>query len=281
MLCEHRSELAFCIAGLKVAAKPKHSKIVEDARQGELDFTSTIIVGDELDGFSPSVCMQDVSEAIAKKLEDMALLEKKTKTTKTSTKSLKPKPTSKADKNKNNQMDCKSVIVMGDEARTSCVSTQNHSEQFNFPSPMIMDQAPETSSITVQNHPEELESNLNNLVHLENEIESLETAQQELKDGVKMEKKETALKSSLKVSGSKVGKPTVKWADEEKDKAPEERKDGPESNIRTGALHGDDDDSSLRFASAEACAAALTQAAECVASALSEAGDAGKLYMSV
>lgn len=265
MLCEHRSELAFCIAGFKVAAKQKSSKRVEDSRQGELDFTSTIIVGDKIDGFSPSsVCIQDVSEAIAKKLEDVVLLEKKMKTTKTSSKSLKSKPPIKAHKSKNNQVDFKSVIVMGDEAQTSCVSTQNHPEQFDLTTPMISDQAPKTSSIAAQNRPEELDNNLNNVVHLENEKESLETV----------------LKSSLKGSGSKVGRRTVKWADEEKDKAPEERKDGPESNISSGALHADDDDSSLRLASAEACAAALTLAAESVASGLSAAGDAGKLYTS-
>ncbi|KAG1338847.1 putative RNA polymerase II subunit B1 CTD phosphatase RPAP2 [Cocos nucifera] len=231
--------------GLKVAAKQKPSKRMEDARQGELDFTSTIIVGDKPDGFSPSsVCTQDVSEAIAKKLEDMDLLEKKTKATKTSSKSLKPKPTRKVDKSKSNQVDFKSVVVMGDEAQTLCVSTQNHSEQVDCTSLMIVDQPSETSSV-------ELDNNLNNEVHLENEIESLEIAPKELKDGVKMEKKETA-----------------------PDMAPKERKDGPESNISTGALHGDDDDSSLRLASAEACAAALTQAAESVTSGLSEAGDA-------
>ncbi|XP_008781193.2 putative RNA polymerase II subunit B1 CTD phosphatase RPAP2 homolog [Phoenix dactylifera] len=262
--------------GLKVAAKQKLSKSAEDAGQGELDFTSTIIVGDKLDGFSPSsVCTQDVSEAIIKKLEDVVLLEKKTKTTKTSSKSLKPKPTSKVDESKNNQVDFRSVIVMGDDAQASCVSTQNHSEQFNFTSPMIIDQAPKMSSVTAQNRPEQLDNNLNNEVHLENEIEYLETAQKELKYRVKLEKKEeTALKSSLKASGSKVGRRTVKWADEEKDKALEERKDGPESNISTGASHEDDDDSSLRLASAEACAAALTQAAESGASGLSETGDA-------
>nr|XP_010921352.1 putative RNA polymerase II subunit B1 CTD phosphatase RPAP2 homolog [Elaeis guineensis] len=254
--------------GLKVAATQKPSKRVEAVRQGELDFTSTMIVEDKLDGFSSSsVCTQDVSEAIAKKLEDMDLLEKKTKATKTSSKSLKAKPTRKVNKSKNNQMDFKSVIVMGDEAQTSSVSTKNHSEQFDFTSPMIIDQPSKTSFV-------ELDNNLNNEVHLENELESLEIAQKELKDRVKMEKKETALKSSLKAAGSKVGRQTVKWADMEKDKAPEERKDGPEGNISTGALHGDDDGSSLRFASAEACAAALTQAAESVASGLSEAGDA-------
>ncbi|KAK1280831.1 hypothetical protein QJS04_geneDACA004647 [Acorus gramineus] len=86
--------------------------------------------------------------------------------------------------------------------------------------------------------------------------------------GGKSEPDKSTLKSSLKTSGTKDPKRSVKWADENKTKNLVERESAYE-----------DVESSLRLASAEACAAALAQAAEAAASgeldadnAVSEAG---------
>lgn len=74
-------------------------------------------------------------------------------------------------------------------------------------------------------------------------------------------------KSSLKTSGSKVGSHSVKWADEE-NLLLEDKKIIPQESSK------EDFDSSERFTSAEACATALIQAAESVASGKTEVGEA-------
>ncbi|KAF8401244.1 hypothetical protein HHK36_012176 [Tetracentron sinense] len=98
---------------------------------------------------------------------------------------------------------------------------------------------------------------------------------------------EHVLKSSLKSSGAKKLNRSITWADERKIENRgngnlcnvREMGDTPESIESTGSLSVEDDDGSLRLASAEACAIALSQAAEAIASgdsdvigAVSEAG---------
>ncbi|KAF5473446.1 hypothetical protein F2P56_010057 [Juglans regia] len=93
--------------------------------------------------------------------------------------------------------------------------------------------------------------------------------------------KETTLKSSFKPSGMKKSGRTVTWADEKVDGSGdgnlcelrdiEDKKEAPE---RLSAKDVEDNDEKLRFEWAEACAIALNEAAEAVASGESDARDA-------
>lgn len=94
----------------------------------------------------------------------------------------------------------------------------------------------------------------------------------------------TILKSCLKPSGRKKPSCSVTWADEKVDgtgggnlcevRDMENKKEVPE---KLGGTDVGDDDEMLWFVSAEACAIALSQAAEAVASGESDATDAGIL----
>uniref|UniRef100_A0A1D1Z564 RNA polymerase II subunit B1 CTD phosphatase RPAP2 homolog n=1 Tax=Anthurium amnicola TaxID=1678845 RepID=A0A1D1Z564_9ARAE len=91
-----------------------------------------------------------------------------------------------------------------------------------------------------------------------------------------------ALKSSLKSSREKMPNRTVRWADEEKLESSAETeasvvREVSKQRMVSGSfasLNEEDDDSSQRHASAEACVAALIQAADAVASGDSECGNA-------
>ncbi|KAK6159774.1 hypothetical protein DH2020_003155 [Rehmannia glutinosa] len=95
-----------------------------------------------------------------------------------------------------------------------------------------------------------------------------------------------ALKSSLKTSVLKKATRSVTWADEKTDGDGQNRNECRELKDKKGAVvtsHSADEEvgeESYRFASAEACAMALTQAAEEVASGKSEASDAGMKFLS-
>ncbi|KAK4270621.1 hypothetical protein QN277_019404 [Acacia crassicarpa] len=87
------------------------------------------------------------------------------------------------------------------------------------------------------------------------------------------------LKSSLKTSGEKKLSRSVTWADKKTDSSGskslcefEEYRDIKESSV--GSTHVDDDETILCHASAEACAIALSQASEAVASGGSDATEA-------
>lgn len=84
------------------------------------------------------------------------------------------------------------------------------------------------------------------------------------------------LKSSLKSSGSIKTSRSVSWDDEKYDENAKEISMGG-SEILSGSK--DDDDHAFRLASAEACAEALKQAAEAVASGEFDAPDAGKFVL--
>lgn len=83
----------------------------------------------------------------------------------------------------------------------------------------------------------------------------------------------TALKSSLKTSDSKKATCSVTWADEGSNVDRENLCEFEE--LKDGEGDGD----SYRFASAEACAKALSEAAEAVASGKSDASDAGIVFL--
>lgn len=93
----------------------------------------------------------------------------------------------------------------------------------------------------------------------------------------------TRLKSSLKHSGGEKVPRSVTWADEKMDGAEsrdlcevselEVKKEGPTG--LGGVIDNRDDNNADRFASAEACAMALSQAAEAIASGETDVTDAG------
>ena len=94
-------------------------------------------------------------------------------------------------------------------------------------------------------------------------------------------------KSSLKPSGGKKVTRSVTWADEKMDGADSRdlcevgeldgKKEGPSGLV--GGMDVGEDDNALRLASAEACAIALSQAAEAIASGETDTTDAGmQLY---
>ena len=95
----------------------------------------------------------------------------------------------------------------------------------------------------------------------------------------------SGLKSSLKSSGAFRTNHSVTWADEKTDSQTLCEFKGIENEKDTSKGFGmtdkslDDDDNVSRFASAEACAVALSQAAEAVASGESDISDAGKLQI--
>lgn len=96
---------------------------------------------------------------------------------------------------------------------------------------------------------------------------------------------ETQLKSALKSSVAKPLSRSVTWADEKKIESKDAGNLGngqtieekSESTKSSSVSDVDDYESSLRFASAEACAIALIEAAEAVASGECDGEDAGKL----
>lgn len=97
----------------------------------------------------------------------------------------------------------------------------------------------------------------------------------------------TVLKSSLKASDSKKPARSVTWADEKTDVDGQNLHECRELKDEKGALvtpHSEVEEvgeESYRFASAEACARALSQAAEAVASGKSDVSDAGMKFFRV
>lgn len=92
---------------------------------------------------------------------------------------------------------------------------------------------------------------------------------------------DSMLKSSMKSSGAKKLTRSVTWADKKADSmnntnlcAIRELEDTKEDSESLGSMEIGDDDNALRFASAEACALALSQAAEAVGSGQSGVTDA-------
>lgn len=98
--------------------------------------------------------------------------------------------------------------------------------------------------------------------------------------------KESSLKSSLKNSDSKKATCSVTWADEKSNVDRQNLRECRELKDGEGALTPhptveEAGEESYRVASAEACAKALSQAAEAVASGKSDASDAGMEFFRV
>ena len=228
---------------------------VEKLDYNDVGFASSIISGNEFDTKACTFSTQDASELIAKQLEGVVIAEKTAAKLKTSN-SPRSKPRKKASSNKSDRIDFQSTIIVGDSVNTV---------------------APKTTSFASYDSTKRPAEKSEDTVHVKNKTGSTGYNESEnilLLEGVSSGKKEvlqeTGLRSSLKTSRSKGGNRFVKWADERKKKALEDKKDTPQ------VMQEEDSDSSFRLASAEACAAALSQAAEAVAIGEAEAGDAGK-----
>ncbi|OVA13023.1 Protein of unknown function DUF408 [Macleaya cordata] len=197
-----------------------------------------------------------------------------------------------------NEMDFTSTIIMGDQfsipktsfAHKQSFVTKSKGDQFNIL---------EVSSAPVQNGSEtileESKGEVSNSVvegrfkipemssgASENGSDrSVKESNEEVCVGKTTQLTETALKSSLKSSDAKKLTRNVTWADEENDTASHgnlcdvqemgDTRGSAESSCSSNVV---DDESSLRFASAVACAIALKQAAECAACGESDVIDA-------
>ncbi|PIA60839.1 hypothetical protein AQUCO_00300399v1 [Aquilegia coerulea] len=214
--------------------KTDKSKLVND-----LDFTSTIIVGDQFN--APELSSSD------SKLKDYRLkLEELEK-----------------DKFKNLKVSS-GPVQSGSELKELNEAMSNLSVESQFGIPEMLYDSAENVSNTVANK-----------------------SKRELSIEKKAELNEASLKSSMKCSDTKKLRRSVTWADEEKTSSTSNNKicevremsDAPKIAETLSSLNVEDDIGSIRLESAEACALALSQAAEAVASgevdvtnAVSEAG---------
>ena len=196
-------------------------------------------------------------------MEDVVLEEREAKATKSASKSSKSKASKHSKKNKTHKVEFMSTIIVGEQVPPGSSAAAQNTPKLDY------------TSTTFVGDKESLISELDSGIHMESTTGSQKVAY-EFEKKVSMDKG-SVLKSSLKTSRSKNASRSVKWADERENMAQEERKDDHKSSTKPEESQVEDD-SSLRFASAEACAAALTQAAEAVASGIAEAGDAGLTY---
>ena len=207
-----------------------------------------------------------ITDSIAKQLEHVVLEEKndkkKKKSTRVSSRASKSKPARKPAGSDGNGVGFTSTIIMGDPAMLKM--DQGPLGQYNFSSAILTDNHPSTSQYYVRDstpgYSEQLHEEFSKAVDLE-------------KNETSDEKARAALKSSLKATGSKNRRQSVTWADEngsilEISKAYDIRSDDKQSK--------EDIDSTLRRESAEACAAALIEAAGAISSGTSEVEDAGE-----
>ncbi|OQU77343.1 hypothetical protein SORBI_3009G032500 [Sorghum bicolor] len=206
-----------------------------------------------------------ISDSIAKQLEDVVLEErkgsKKNKVSKASSRTHKSKSRKRPAGSDGHEVDFTSTIIIGDASTNREESAMN---QYNYLS----------SSVLVDNHPSSSQSSAKDSTqaYAEQLCEEFSEAVNIGNDETTDEKMRPALKPSLKVTGSKSGRQSVTWADEngsvlETSKAYE----SPSSSIKQP---NEGIDSSLRRASAEACAAALIEAAEAISSGTAETEDA-------
>ncbi|XP_019196646.1 PREDICTED: putative RNA polymerase II subunit B1 CTD phosphatase RPAP2 homolog isoform X3 [Ipomoea nil] len=232
---------------LKKGSTPKHSQLNKNKNVifDETDFTSAIIFGDEysiskLSGTSTAFLDENIKES-----------------------------TEKA----SNSYKDDQVTTLGNQVGSLQIHDNDESKQ--------SDKKISRISESVKNHITEASTDpyYNNL-----NTDGIRAGKM-LDDGKDAAPKTTALKSSLKPSGAKKAIRSVTWADKKTDpnsrnSLTEFRESGDPENVsgKIGSKDIEDDDDSYRFASAEACATALNQAAQAVASgsdiscAVSEAG---------
>ncbi|KAL5230641.1 hypothetical protein ABZP36_029417 [Zizania latifolia] len=205
-----------------------------------------------------------ISDSIAKQLESVVLEEKKNRKKKKATRGTsrtgKSKPAKRPVGGDGHEVDFMSAIIVGD--LTSAKMDHSAVDQYSFSSSILADEHPSSSQYaaidSMQAYTEQLHEVFSNAVNIAKDETSND--------------RDRPLKSSLKAVGSNNARHSVTWADEngsvlETSKAFERRfNDNKQSQ--------DGMDSSVRCASAEACAAALVEAAEAISSGTSEVEDA-------
>jgi RNA polymerase II-associated protein 2 len=209
-----------------------------------------------------------VSDAIAKQLENVVLEEKKSskkkKASKASSRAQKSKPSTRPAASDGHEVNFTSTIIIGD---ASTNIDQGTIDQYNYMSSSMLGDNHPSSSQHVAEHSTDA-----HIGHLHEEFSRAVNIGKDETSDVKMR---PALKSSFKVSGSKSGTQSVTWADDEGSVL--EAVKALDSNSNGAKPFEEGIDSSLRRASAEACAAALTEAAEAISSgSTSEVEDAGE-----
>ncbi|WOL02341.1 RNA polymerase II subunit B1 CTD phosphatase [Canna indica] len=218
----------------------------------ELDFKSEIILNNEDAGLAYStIGTLDASEAIAKKLEEVVLEERKENKTKVASED-KFKTRRNLEKGKKAEVEVKtSKATVGE----SSAAAQN-SPELDFTGNLhVRDQDSKASSTAIK---KPLPGESDNGVHVENKSRPKEYVHRTEK--VSMENK-SVLRSSLKNSRSKNARRSVSWADEKKNLAHKERKN--DLKISKAPQESPiEDDSSLRLASAEARPAAIAEVVE-------------------
>jgi hypothetical protein len=227
--------------------------------------TSSKMLKQEDDSNMLSSC---ISDSIAKQLEDVVLAEKsgskKMKASKASSRSQKSKSRKRPGGSDGHEVDFTSTIIIGDASTNMEQGTMN---QYNYLyNSLLTDNYASSSQSTAkdptQAYAEQLHKEFSEAVNI---------GKDETSDEKKMK---PALKSSMKAPGSKSGMQSVTWADENgRVLQASKLYESPSSNIKQSE---EDMDISLRRASAEACAAALIEAAEAISSGTSEVDDAGE-----
>ncbi|CAN6331317.1 unnamed protein product [Urochloa humidicola] len=206
-----------------------------------------------------------ISDSIAKQLEDVVLEEKKvskkTKASKASSRSQKTKSRKRSGGNGGHEVDFTSTIIIGDGSIDMEQGTMN---QYNYlPSSILTDNYASSSQSAAKDSTQ---------AYAEQLYTEFSEAMSIGKDQTSDEKMKPALKSSMKIPGSKSGTQSVKWADENGSVLETSKLFGsPSSSIQQSE---EGIDISLRRASAEACASALIEAAEAISSGTSEVDDA-------
>ncbi|KAK8961899.1 hypothetical protein KSP40_PGU015211 [Platanthera guangdongensis] len=241
-----------------------YSAVKQDASKmisGNIDFPTSIIVGNEFDNWNASVPTgQDISHMIAKQLENVVLEEKNTRK---NTSSLRPSRLKHHKNSKDASFDTENLsVVKGRSVDDSGVMENQSSKR---PSKLSRPKAKKKDA--GENNEKLVIESFAGIRDEDDALYSNQPTPTEVLSEEKTKSQGKILKSSLKASGSKVGSHSVKWADEE-NAVLEDKK------IILQESSKEDYDISERFTSAEACAAALIQAAESVASGKTEVEDA-------
>lgn len=213
-----------------------------------------------------------VTDSIAKQLEDVVLEEKndmkKERPTRASSRSRKSKPAKKPAGSDGHEVGFTSTIIMGDHVLAKM--DQGPVGQYNFAT-SIADNQPSSSS-SLSSSPTQYTARDLTGAYTEQLNKEFSKAVNLGKDEASDEKVRIVPKSSLKAGGSKNKSQSVTWADE----------NGSLLEIsKEYVIHSDDKkhykediDGSLRRESAEACAAALIEAAGAISLGTSEVEDA-------
>ncbi|KAK3137576.1 hypothetical protein QOZ80_5BG0454170 [Eleusine coracana subsp. coracana] len=247
--------------GPKPEAKPNKVAGSEQSRSKTLDSRNAAPDKDGMSTSSSSVETHVNSEVIVKRMGDMVISEntktQKKKTTKTQSKVLKEEDDDMLSSCISDSIAKQLENVVLEEKKSSKKKKASKASSKAQKSKRITRPAASAED-SMQAHTEQLQEEFSRAVNIG-------------KDETSDVKTRPALKSSLKVSGSKSGTQSVTWADENGSVLEITK---PFESHSSGVNQFEGIDSSLRRASAEACAAALIKAAEAISSGTSGVEDA-------